>query len=528
LFSEIDMGYIFSNGYILNSAHACFEEASLLVEGDSIKCLGSLSACRMTATQAYELIDLKKRLLLPAFTDAHTHFVEYAKARIFVNLSRCSTLVEIEENLCKYRDTLCWKPEWILGGSWDRNLLADPFSLNRKFLDGIFPAIPVALMSKDYHSILLNSVALRIAGITKTTADPVGGRIERDFQGEPTGVLSETAIDPIWQILVQPSESQIVAAIKAAIEEMYGMGLVGFHSMESTASRDLLLRVQAEGALFRFCWHFMLEDFDKAKREFSHSYEGSEWYKPGGLKLFGDGSLGSQTAAMFEPYDDDNTGILRHSAEEMLLLMQDAAEHGFSTTIHAIGNRCVAQVIECALKMKEISEKNNLIQRIEHVQSIRSEDIPRLKASGLLASVQPVHLANDVPMIHKHWNRIEDQVYAFGSMLKAGIPLAFGSDAPIESLNPFLGIHTAVERRHQHKGEIFMPSEALSPIQAIMAYSDGSAKASISENNRGSLEPGKLADLIVIDDYRVQNRDFWLQAGSKLTMVNGVIVHSLL
>lgn len=522
------MGYIFSNGSILNSAKGCFEAKSLLVEGDSVRYLGSLSECRKAATKAYDLIDLKKRLLLPAFTDAHTHFVEYAKARILVNLSSCNSVVGIEENLCQYRDTLTWKPEWILGGSWDRNLLDDPLSLNCHFIDRIFPTIPVALLSKDYHSILLNSLALRLAGITKNTADPLGGRIERDSEGEPTGILFETAIDPIWKIMVQPSESQIEAAIKAAIEDMYVMGLTGFHSMESSASRELLLRVQAKGVLFRFCWHFMLEDFDKAKREFSHSYEGTEWYKPGGLKLFGDGSLGSQTAAMFEPYDDDSIGILRHSAEEMLFLMQEAAEHGFSTTIHAIGNRCVAQVIDCAILMKDLSEKKNLTQRIEHVQSIRREDIPRLKASGLLASVQPIHLANDVPMIHKHWNKVEDQVYAFGSMLRAGIPVAFGSDAPIESLNPFLGIHTAIERRHQLKGELFMPSEALSPVQAILAYSDGSAKASQSEGHRGSIVSGKLADLIVIDDYREQNRDFWLQAGSKLTMVNGVVVHSLL
>ncbi len=400
------MDYIFSNGFILNSLTQTLDSQSLLVSGDRIACLGSPAECKLAAKGAYELIDLKQKLLLPAFTDAHTHFVEYAKSQILVELSKCDSLDAMYANLCAYRDSLSWNPDWILGGGWDKNRLSEPQKLNRFFLDNIFPHKPVALMSKDYHSMLLNSLALKLSGIDISSPNPEGGLIERDKQGEATGILYETAL---WPKVIQPSGAEVVKAIKASVNAIYRYGLIGFHSMESAASRDLLLQAQAQGSRFRLCWHFMREDYELAKAEYSHSYAGDEWFKPGGLKLFGDGSLGSQTAAMFEPYANSSLGILRHSREEILTYMQDAAEHGFATSIHAIGNRCVAQVIDSALQMKDISLKRGLRQRIEHVQSIRPEDIIRLQQSGLIASVQPLHLANDVPMIEKHcfWQHAE-------------------------------------------------------------------------------------------------------------------------
>lgn len=518
------MDYLFTNGFVFNTHKHALEEQSLLVSQDRISCIGSLDECKLAAKNAFETIDLQRRLLLPAFTDAHTHFVEYAKSRILVDLSQCASLDAMESYLIAYRDNLQWDTDWILGGSWDKNRLSEPRLLNRQFLDRIFPDKPVALMSKDYHSILLNSLALALAGINRHSPNPAGGLIERDSQGEATGVLSETAINLVLPKMVQAPDSEVVKAIIASVKDIYRVGLIGFHSMESSHSRDLMLQAQSAGTKFRLCWHFMLEDYEEAQREYRRSYESNEWFKPGGLKLFGDGSLGSQTAAMFEPYADGQKGILRHPASEMLALMQDAAEHGFASTVHAIGNRCVAQVIDCALQLKDLSQKHQLRQRIEHVQSIRAEDIPRLKESGLLASVQPLHLANDVPMIEKHWNSIQDEIYSFNSMLQNQIPLAFGSDAPIESINPFLGIHSAVYRQSAFDKKTFRPEEAIYPLQAISAYSWGSALASCSEQQRGSLDTGKLADLIVIDDFRHQPADFWLTARSHLTMLNGEIV----
>lgn len=524
------MDYIFTNGYILNTSKQAYEANSVLTHNGKIAMIGTEHNCRMAASQAYEIIDLDGRLLLPGLVDSHTHYVELAKSDILVNLRNCYSLEDIRTYLINYRDNLSWNPAWILGDYWDRNRLSEPMKLNREFLDKIFPDKPVALMSKDYHSKLCNSLALKLAGINETTPDPYGGRIERCEKGIPTGVLYETAVALLDAYIVPLPEDIILQAIQNSVGKMHRQGLVGFHIMEKKHSRDLLLKASHLGSKFSLCWHFQVEELDYAATEGRKSYEGDDYYQTGGMKIFGDGSLGSRTAAMHAPYpgEPDNLGILRYTDAELYQLMSSAAENGFSSTIHAIGNRCVRQVIDTARKINTAFPDAQLMHRIEHVQSICTEDIPRLKASGLFASVQPLHLANDIPMIDAYWHDIEDQVYSFKSMLQAGVPLGFGSDAPIESINPFLGIYSAVERRFalNPNATIFRPDQVLSPIQAIIGYTLGAAQSSRMEHKRGSIEPGKLADLTVIDDYRQQPSTFWLNASSHLTMIAGEIVHS--
>ncbi len=524
------MNYIFTNGHIYNHAKQSFVSASLLTENDIIKFIGTLPECRLAATAHPETIDLKGKLLLPSFTDTHTHFVEYAKGSLMVNLASCYSMDSISAGLSNYRKQLNWPAKWILGDGWDKNRLSNPAELNRHFLDKLFPDIPVALKSKDYHSRWCNSLALSLAGINQDTPDPQGGRIERFPDGTPNGILSETASDMMDSYIVQPSSQQIIKAITDSVQGLYKLGLTGFHSLESCASRDLMLIAQSQGSRFRLCWHFMLEDFDKAISEGISSYKGDEWFKPGGLKLFGDGSLGSQTAAMFSPYPSGSTGILRIEDSAMLQYLTRAAEHNIGATIHAIGDRSVRQAIEAVLSLKKLFPTKDLLHRLEHVQSIRNEDIPLLKASGMFAAVQPVHLANDVPMIEQYWNDIQNEVYSFGSMQNSGIPLCFGSDAPIESINPCLGIYSAIQRRPQLDPQQpqFRPDQVISPLQAINAYGYNAAQISRSEHRRGSLECGKLADIIVLDDFRSQPDEFWLNAFSHLTMISGQIVHNML
>jgi predicted amidohydrolase YtcJ len=402
--------------------------------------------------------------------------------------------------------------------------------LNRQFLDAIFPDKPVALMSKDYHSKLCNSLALKLAGIDEHTPDPYGGKIEHNNLGKPTGVLFETAVALIDTVIEPLPDHIVVQAIRNKVESMHKLGLVGFHSMESRHSRDVLLHAFQLGSRFRLCWHFPVDELEYVASEGRKSYGGDDHYQTGGMKIFGDGSLGSRTAAMFAPYPDepDNLGILRYTDAELFQLMQSAAQKGFSSTIHAIGNKCVRQVIDATMKLNKQPGYSNLMHRIEHVQSLRNEDVSLLKASGLFASVQPLHLSNDVPMIDAYWHDIEDEVYSFKTMLDAGIPLGFGSDTPIESINPFLGIYSAVERRPflNHEAQVFRPKQVLNPIQAILGYSLAAAQSSRMEPMRGSIDIGKQADLIVIDDYRKQSDTFWLTTLSQLTMISGTIIHS--
>ena len=233
---------------------------------------------------------------------------------------------------------------------------------------------------------------------------------------------------------------------------------------------------------------------------------------------------------MFEAYpaDKQNFGILRYSDAELLELMVSAAEKGFSSTIHAIGNRSVRQVIDAATKLMERGAYPKLLHRIEHVQAIRPQDIPLLKRSGLIASVQPLHLAYDIHLIEAHWQALTNQVYSFATILKEGVPMCFGSDAPIESLNPFLGIYSALQRREELKPDlpVFRKSEMLSVPQAVHGYTLGAAFAAKAAASRGSIELGKQADLGVIQDFRNLPSSFWLTAGSQLTMIAGEIVYS--
>lgn len=520
------MTTIFYGGPIYGHPHA----EALLVVGNSIVHIGTKSECEAIATQAKQLINLQGRMLLPAFTDAHTHFVEYSKARILVNLLDCRSLEDIRAYLRQYRDSISWKPQWILGGGWNRNLLSEPMELNREVLDAIWPDTPVALFSRDYHAKLCNSKALSIAGIDSDYPDPAGGAIERDAHGKPTGLLFETATELMDKYTVQPPDPQIVKSIQDKVQDIYKWGLIGFHSMEYKGSAELLKQAQRQGSLFRTCWHFQSYELDDMIAQEKRSYEGDEYFKIGGLKLFGDGSLGSKTAAMFEDYHHDpgNKGILRYTDDELYFQMEKAAKAGYASTIHAIGDRCVRQVIDATLRLNQSPEYAGLFQRIEHVQSIRLSDVPLLKQSGLFASLQPVHIANDIPMIERHWPQIRKEVYAFRSMLEAGIPMAFGSDAPIETLNPFLGIYSAIKRKAKNdpQTESWCMAEAITADAAITAYSQGSAMASCSGQIRGRIAKAYLADLIVVEDYRRLEAEYWLEAESLLTMIGGEVVHS--
>lgn len=521
--------YLFTNGLLYDVVSGELRPDSLLVQDGLIRYLGSHAQCLSEASAKPELIDLKGRILLPAFTDCHTHFVEYAKSRIMVNLDKCHSLQSIVNYLEDYRDKSNYDFPWILGGGWDRNKLDEPGKLNKHLLDKIFPDIPIALMSKDYHSRLCNSLALQISGIDKLTHDPQGGRIERFEDGSANGVLYETATEIIDKYVKLPSDSVIINAINDAVAEIYTYGLAGFHTMESRHSCELLQKTQSEGKRFRLCWHFPVEELEALATENIRSYQGDASYKLGGMKIFGDGSLGSRTAAMAQPYSSEpgNTGILRYSDQDLFELTLRAAELGFASTIHAIGDSCVHQVVKTLVQVQGQYHQKKLFHRIEHLQSIKPNDVALLAQSGIFCSLQPVHLANDVPMIKAHWADIENEVYVWKSLVKAGINPGFGSDAPIESINPFKGIYTALTRNpaFDRSNTAFHPEEALSLQQALAGYTLHAARSSRSEALYGSLEAGKQADLIVLDDFRKQDSEYWQTAQSQLTMIGGEIVY---
>ena len=523
------MNYIFTNGRLLTcETPGAMLNASLLVAWGKIAAIGSLDECKRFSKEPFELIDLRGNMLLPAFTDTHTHFTEYAKNRTLIDLTGCASISEIRERLENYRRDNPELPRWILGGGWNKNIIDEPQYLNCQLLDELFPNTPTAIYSKDYHSRWCNSAALKAAGITVDSPDPAGGLIQRDHAGHPTGILVETASEGLEKFIEPLSDEQTFRCLEQAAREIHKLGLVSVHSMEVPAGARALEAFCSQSQLLRVCRHFYLDEFPYIRDSGQHTGSDDNWHRLGGLKLFADGSLGSQTGAIFGeyPHSKGNRGILRHSEEEIFALAKQAAEHGFSCLVHAIGDRAVFTVIQALLRLRQSGIKPPSPFRIEHLQSIRPQDIPLLKECGACCSLQPVHLANDVDMIEDHWRQIKHEAYSFRSILDAGIPVSFGSDAPIETISPFAGIYSAVERRKNldPREPSWLSEQRISAHEAIYAYTLGAAKASEAEGWTGSLTPGKVADLIVLRDFTALPPDYWLEASALLTMLDGRIV----
>lgn len=522
------MNCIITDARILSQdASGWQQHNSLCVAEGKIARIGSLADCRTEAGPGVQIISLQGRALLPAFTDTHTHLSEYAKLRLQVDLSGQTTLEGVKQVLLGYLDKHPDLPEWILGGGWDKNCLDQPARIDSTWLDAICAKRPIALYSKDYHSRWCNSIALRLSGIDSATPDPPGGKIYRDTRGNPTGILTETAAQlPDCHIPPLPP-AELEAALSEALPELHSYGLTTLHCMENAREAQTLERFARASQALRICRHLPLEELDCAIGAGKTSYAEDEWYQTGGLKIFADGSLGSQTAAMFQEYPDTpgNRGILRHEQNELLEIARKAASHGLSCTVHAIGDRAVNAVIGTFLSLRE--EYPRLLPRIEHLQCVAAEDLPRLKRSGACCSLQPLHLAEDIDLIERYWQPVRSQAYAFRSLLDLGIPFGFGSDAPIASLNPFLGIYSALTRKKllDPAQPAWLPEQRLSAAEAIHAYTLGAAACSGSQQLAGSIAEGKRADLIVLEDFTLLPDEYWLEARSLLTMVGGRIVH---
>ncbi len=523
------MSYIITNGRIMTFANIVEHVEAVAIHKERIVRTGSLDDCRSALPGKYELIDLNGRLLLPAFTDTHTHFVEYAKKRLIADLSSCNSIDDIVGKLSAFRQSLEIVPRWLLGSGWDKNRFSDLNGLDNKTLDHLFPDIPVVLQSRDFHAKWCNSKALQVAGISSASDDPFGGRISRyPGSSEPDGLLYETALDLIEPHVVPPDRTQLLKAIRETVADAWRWGFSTIHTMEGVESWALIRDVVSSGCNIRFCWHFPLDDLDRQIALGTVSYHGDEYLKTGGVKIFADGALGSQTAWMFEPYPNDpqNHGINRYADEELQIIVDKAAEHDIAATIHAIGNRGVHQVASVFITNRRRFPHKHLLQRIEHLQSCRPKDYPLLSKAGAYLALQPVHLANDVPMIETYWKAIQDQAYPFGDVINMGLPFGFGSDVPIETMNPFHAIYTALERKPllDPQAASWFPAQKINVRQALYGYTLGAAMGSRGEHLRGSITPGKLADLIILPDLIDRPHEEWLDCSALLTMINGDVV----
>ena len=497
----------------------------ILIKEDKIFALNEEAlAAKDSAT---EVFDLKQKAVIPGLVDTHTHFFEYAKRRVLIDLSATNNLDEVAKVFQTYCDNKPSYVNWIGGSGWNKNLYPSLEGFNRYFIDRFFPDIPVSLESKDMHSKWCNSRALQIAGISKNTPDPEGGRIGRFVNGEPDGFLYERA----WELIsrVQPDFDSFVKKdiVKQAVEDSWKYGLTGIHVMEEEEAFLCYQQLVNEGLNFRFYWHFPSAMLDTMIDRGVQSYTGSDHLKICGMKIFMDGSLGSQTAWMYDAYPNStNFGIHSWSTTQLYSMVEKASRHNISSSIHAIGDRCVHEVLS-VIDRVQTEQGKYLPHRIEHLQCIGNEDIALLQKTGARVAVQPVHIAGDVHLIQQYWPCLQEQTYAFQTLIQNGICLAFGSDAPVETINPCLGVYAAMERRYQNnpQNQQWMQKECLTLEQALLGYTRRAAEISNSQHSLGIIDVGKQADIVVLENFEKEPTEYWLQTQSQMTMIDGNIVY---
>jgi predicted amidohydrolase YtcJ len=451
-------------------------------------------------------VDLGGRAVIPGLIDAHIHFLSYSRSLTRIELDGVRSKEEAVAMVAA-RAREVGPGRWILGGGWNNNLWSPPDFPTREEIDRAAPGNPVLLDRKDLHSCWVNSAALRLAGIARDTPDPPGAAIGRDVDGEPDGMLYESAVRLAREAVDEPPPDD-VAVMRRGMKLLASMGITGIHDCEGPDAFRALQEIEAAGELgLRVVMLLPYGGLNEAIRLGMRTGFGSDRLAIGPVKIFSDGSLGSRTAEMLEPYEGeaDYRGIGTIPQEEMEEAVARAAAAGIPSAIHAIGDAANRRVLDAFRKAREAEEARPggpLLHRIEHVQLLHPDDIPRFASLGVVASMQPLHATSDMHAADRLWGRRARYGYAWRSLLDAGALVAFGSDAPVETPNPFAGIHAAVTRQD---GESlpeggWYPEERLSVEEAVRAYTESAARsAPYLRGVRGTLTMGSAADLLVLD-----------------------------
>ncbi|GAB4485425.1 MAG: amidohydrolase [Anaerolineales bacterium] len=449
--------------------------------------------------------DLGGRMVLPGLTDAHIHLMHYALGLQKVDVET-STKAEALRRVAE-RASRISPGQWVLGHGWQQNDWDGQFPTAAE-LDTIAPDKPVYLTAKSLHAGWANTAALKIAGIGPNTPDPLNGKIVRDEKGQPNGILLESAMNLIEKSLPQPTVDHVADAIESAQPILFQMGLTGAHDFDYRPCFMALQNLDAEKRLkLRITKSIPLDLLDHAHGLGLRTGFGSDRLQIGMVKAFMDGALGPRTAAMFAPYlnEPENKGILNMDGEELFEYGRKAADSGLGMTVHAIGDRAVHEALNALEQLRRYERERGLPalrHRIEHVQVIHPDDAARLGQLGVIASMQPIHATSDMLAADRYWGERARLAYAWKTQLQAGAVLAFGSDAPVESPNPFWGLYAAITRRRMDGTpgpEGWYPEQKLSFQQALEGFTVGAAYAAGLENRRGRLSIGFDADLTVLE-----------------------------
>jgi len=485
--------------------------SALAIRDGRIVYAGDNGTARSLAGSRTEIVDLRGRCAIPGLSDAHLHLGSLGLALAEVNAETPTLEDALARVAERASDSL---PEtWIKGRGWNHNVWGGTFPTAAQ-LDRVSPHNPVCLQSKSGHASWVNSRAMEIAGLGPNTPDPPGGHIVRDTRGQPTGILLEgAAMELIGRHIPSPTNDDMVAAVRRATQEVTRAGLTCVHDMDGIPSFRAEGVLWARGELLlRVVKSIPLDHLDEAVSLGLRTGFGDDYLRIGQVKMFADGALGPRTAWMLEPYETEprSTGIATTDTEVLRRAALRAAAAGLGCAIHAIGDRACRAVLDILGEAQETYPGPR--HRVEHLQILHPDDWARPGKMGIIASMQPLHATSDMPMTDRHLGERAREAYAFKSLLRRGATLAFGSDCPVETVDPLLGIHAAVTRRRRDGSpgpDGWHPQERLTVSEAVKAYTWGAACAAGMEDRLGSLAPGRWADVTILEQniYKIDPAD---------------------
>ena len=515
-------GNIYTGVAVVSSFHEIKRAEAMAIRGDRVEAVGKEGEILKLKGPQTEVINLGGHFVMPGFNDAHLHLANAGFERLTVNLVGVKSLTEFRDRI-RARVGAAAPGEWIVGGGWDHTLWPVKELPSRWDIDEVTTDHPVFLQRVDGHIAVANTRALQLASITLASKDPAGGKIDRDSTGQPTGILRETARLAVAAVIPKPTHDKRRQALEAALQDLAQWGITSAQDNSSWEDFQVYEEIEREGKLTARITEWLAFDdpLDTLQAHRSAHPQSDNLLQTGMLKGFMDGSLGSRTAALIDPYADDpnNYGLPQYEQAKLTQMTKERVDAGFQVGFHAIGDKGAQMALDAfaasighvgtgaspvrAERSSAAPTSNStpsLRLRIEHAQVTTPQQITKFKELKVIASMQPNHLLTDMNWAEARLGpKRAEHSYAWAEFQKKGVTLAFGTDYPVEPVTPFRGLYAAVTRKSEDGKREYFPEQKLTMEQAIAAYTTGSAFAEFAEKEKGTLAPGMLADFVVLD-----------------------------